>query len=109
MELGAGKALSEAGVAVMTDCVKLPGHIMERIEQWRMGRGLDELAQLFTDPKMGLTFRPLTTQPLGSKGAIRLTVMALDRALRGYGMAQRSDAAAGAEWKALKLTVRPRP
>jgi hypothetical protein len=103
-DLKAGTPLKEAGSAVMTADVKLPN----RIEEWRMGSGLDELARLFTDPKMASTFRSLATQPAGSAGIVRLTTMALDRAMRGYGMAKRPDTAPDPDEQPLKLSVRLR-
>ncbi len=87
-----------------------PGHIMERIEQWRMGRGLDELAQLYSlIRKMGLNLsRPSQPSRWAPKALSASHRHGARSRAAGYGMAQRSDAAAGAEWKALKLTVRPR-
>lgn len=108
-DLKAGKPVAEAGSAVITGGIKLPGRIMDRIEQWRLGSGLDELAQLFTDPKMASTFRRLATQPSGSEGFWRIAGMALERGARGYGTTQRAKPEADPDWKPLQFTVRPRP
>ena len=108
-DLKAGKPLSEAGAALATGGLNLPRRIMDKIEGWRLGNGLDDLAQLFTDPKMASTFRRLATEPQGTAGLPRLVAMAVDRAARGYGSAQRAETATDPKREPLKLQVRPVP
>lgn len=107
-DMKAGKPISEVGAAIATGGLKLPGRIMAKIEGWRMGEGLDEMARLFTDPKMASTFRRLATEPQGA-GLLRLASMVVERGIRGYGTTQRANAPAGAEREPLKFTVRPGP
>lgn len=39
--------------------VKLPAKVQERLERWRLGRNVDELARLFSDPDAVTAFRGL--------------------------------------------------
>jgi hypothetical protein len=55
-DLRQGKAISEVGSAVASAGMKLPTKIKERIERWRLGNNVDELARLFTDPQAGREF-----------------------------------------------------
>nr|WP_137830880.1 hypothetical protein [Methylobacterium sp. L1A1] len=108
-DLKAGKPLAEAGTALASGGINLPRQIKDRIEAWRLGEGLDDLARLFTDPKMASTFRRLATEPGGSAGLPRLVAMVVDRAARGYGSAQRLDPAAEPKREPLRLNVKPIP
>jgi hypothetical protein len=67
---------SGVGDAVMLAPGKLPTQIKDAIEGWQLGRRTQELAQLFTDPALGLEFRRLADQPAGSRQAI-VTVLRL--------------------------------
>lgn len=78
-DLRQGKLASEAGSAVLSGGLKLPAKISETVERWRMGRNVDELARLFTDPQAGREFARLARagtgiNPVGS--IIRLVGLA---------------------------------
>jgi hypothetical protein len=64
-DLRQGKLASEVGSAAMTAGLKLPTKIADRIERWRMGRNIDELAYLFTDPTAGREFARLAQSSAG--------------------------------------------
>jgi hypothetical protein len=78
-DLRQGKLASEAGSAVLGLGLKLPGKIKERIERWRMGQNVDELAHLFTDPTAGREFARMANSSAGLNPAgsiIRLVGLA---------------------------------
>lgn len=66
-DLRQGKLASEAGTAVLSGGLKLPTKIKDRIERWRMGNSVDELARLFTDPAAGREFMRLATARTGGQ------------------------------------------
>jgi hypothetical protein len=79
-DLRQGKLAAEAGSAVLSGGLKLPAKISERIERWRMGRNVDELAYLFTDPTAGREFARMASAGSGANSAgsiIRLVGLAL--------------------------------
>lgn len=43
--------------------------VADRYEQWRLGRNLDELARIFTDPQAGNLFRTIAAAPVNSNAA----------------------------------------
>ncbi len=59
---------------------KWPSPIDKKIERWRLGRNLDELADLLVNPEAGQRFRQLANAPAGSAKArtiaLRLAVLA---------------------------------
>lgn len=85
-DLRQGKLAAEAGSTVLTAGLKLPTKIKDRIERWRMGRNVDELAYLFTDPTAGREFARMARAGTGINSAGSI--------IRLVGLAQRS---AGAE------------
>lgn len=72
-DLKKGKAVTEAGALAAGGFLKWPQKAMDKVEGWRMGKGLDELARLFTDPKAGAEFRKLATARSNSNAAVALT------------------------------------
>jgi hypothetical protein len=69
-DLRQGKLISEAGSAIASGGLKLPTKIKDRIERWRMGQNVDELARLFSDPNAGREFARLASAPAGSGQAL---------------------------------------
>jgi hypothetical protein len=79
-DLRQGKLASEAGSAALSGGLKLPTKIKDRVERWRMGSNVDELARLFTDPTAGREFARLANagtgiNPVGS--LVRLVGLAM--------------------------------
>lgn len=64
-DLRQGRLAAEAGSAVLSGGIKLPAKIKDRIERWRMGDNVDELARLFTDPTAGREFARLASADRG--------------------------------------------
>lgn len=62
-DLRQGKLASEAGATIASGGLKLPTKIKDRIERWRLGENVDELARLFTDPNAGREFGRLANAP----------------------------------------------
>jgi hypothetical protein len=83
-DLRQGKLASEVGSAAMTAGLKLPAKIADRIERWRMGRNVEQLAYLFTDPTAGREFARLAQSSAGLNPAGSI--------IRLVGLTQRSAA-----------------
>lgn len=64
-----GGALVQGGALAAGAGMKLPARIMERVQQWNMGRNTDEIARILTDPEAASTFRALAEAPIGSAKA----------------------------------------
>jgi hypothetical protein len=78
-DLRQGKLASEVGSAALTAGIKLPAKIADRVERWRMGQNIEELAYLFTDPTAGREFARLAQSNAGLNPAgsiIRLVGLA---------------------------------
>jgi hypothetical protein len=77
--LKTGGTVAEALSAVATGGLKLPSKINQRIEQWRMGGNVSQIADVLTNPASAQLFRQLATAPPNSAkaGAIvaRLTYL----------------------------------
>ncbi|WP_291869644.1 hypothetical protein [Bradyrhizobium sp.] len=77
--LKTGGTVAEALSSVASGGLKLPSKINQRIEQWRMGGNVAEIADLLTNPAAAQLFRQLATAPTNSAkaGAIvaRLTYL----------------------------------
>lgn len=79
-DLKGGGLLNNAGQVIASGGFKWPQKAMQAIQNWNVGRNLDELARLLTDPAAGNYFRSIATAPrTGNKAlalAARLTFMA---------------------------------
>lgn len=64
-----GGTVAEALSAVATGGIKLPSKIAQRIEQWRMGGNVSEIADILTNPTAAPLFRQLATAPTNSAKA----------------------------------------
>jgi hypothetical protein len=62
---------------------QLPRRLRDAIEGWRLGRNVDDLARLFTDPNAAQEFRRLALAPDGSTKAIALAGRLTALGLRG--------------------------
>lgn len=71
-DLRSGGALNNAGRAIATGGIKLPQKVSAAIDNWNLGRNLDEIANMLTDPALGQEFRRLATVPAGSQQSVAL-------------------------------------
>jgi hypothetical protein len=67
--LKTGGTVAEALSAVASGGIKLPSKVNQRIEQWRMGGNVSEIARILTDPAAAQLFRQLATAPTHSARA----------------------------------------
>jgi hypothetical protein len=58
-----GGTVAEALTGVATGGLKLPSKINQRIEQWRMGGNVAQIADILTNPAAATLFRQLATAP----------------------------------------------
>jgi hypothetical protein len=82
-ELKRGGTIGEATTAALGVGLNLPRRVAERVEQWRLGSNVDELARLLTDPNAGPTFRRLalaTDYDTARVNAMRLVYLGRDLA-----------------------------
>jgi hypothetical protein len=68
-ELRRGNAVGEAVLQASTVGLNLPRKVKDTVERWRLGRNVDELANLFANPEAGKRFRQLAEAPAGSSQA----------------------------------------
>lgn len=73
---GAG-VVRGAGQAATGGFAMLPKRVMEKFDQWNLGRNTDKLAQLLTDPSAASLFRSLAKVPPASHSAAALTARLL--------------------------------
>jgi len=71
-DLKGGGLLNNAGQIVATGGFKWPQKAMQAIQNWNVGRNLDELARLLTDPAAANQFRAIAAAPRGSNKALAL-------------------------------------
>jgi len=68
-----GGGLIRSGVeAVGTAGFSIPKKVMKKFDDWSVGRNLDQLADVLTNPNAAATFRQLITAPRGSVKAAAL-------------------------------------
>lgn len=72
-DLKGGGLLNNAGQIVASGGFKWPQKAMQAIQNWNVGRNLDDLARLLTDPAAANQFRAIATAPRGSSKALALT------------------------------------
>jgi hypothetical protein len=72
-ELRRGNAVGEATLQASTVGLNLPRKIKDTIERWRLGRNVEELANLLTNPEAAQRFRQLVNAPVGSGQSVALT------------------------------------
>jgi len=67
-----GGPVERLAANLATGGIKLPARIIAKIEEWRLGRNLDQLADLFTRPDAVAAFRGLAGQgdPTGALGRL---------------------------------------
>ena len=79
-DLRSGGLANNAAQIVATGGFKWPQKAMQAIQNWNIGRNLDELSRLLTDPAAANQFRAIAAAPRGSDKALalaaRLSVMA---------------------------------
>lgn len=67
-----GGTVAEALTATATGGLKLPSKIVQRIEQWRLGANMRQLADVLTNPEAGPLFKQLAAAPPQSSKALAL-------------------------------------
>lgn len=67
--LKSGGTVAEALSSVASGGIKLPSKVNQRIEQWRMGGNVAEIADILTNPAAAGLFRQLATAPANSAKA----------------------------------------
>lgn len=67
--LKTGGTVAEALSSLASGGIKLPSKINQRIEQWRMGGNVREIADILTNPDSARLFRQLATTPTNSAKA----------------------------------------
>lgn len=67
--LKTGGTVGEALSSIAAGGIKLPSKINQRIEQWRMGGNVREIADILTNPESARLFRQLATMPANSTKA----------------------------------------
>lgn len=72
-DLKGGGLLNNAGQVIASGGFKWPQKAMQAIQKWNVGRNLDDLARLLTDPAAAGQFRAIATAPSGSSKALALT------------------------------------
>lgn len=72
-DLKGGGLLNNAGQIVASGGFKWPQKAMQAIQNWNVGRNLDDLARILTDPAAANQFRAIATAPRGSSKALALT------------------------------------
>jgi len=79
-DLKGGGIANNAAQIVASGGFKWPQKAMQAIQNWNVGRNMDELSRLLTDPTAANQFRAIATAPRGSNKALalaaRLSVMA---------------------------------
>lgn len=73
-----GGAVEAAGKVGVGGMLQWPRKALETVENWRMGRNVDRLAEMLTDPKTAVIFRELAASGGGRKGdaiAMRLAMI----------------------------------
>ena len=68
-DLKSGGALNNAAQVIGGGGFKLPQKVMNAIQGWNVGRNVDQLAELLTNPASAAEFRRLATVPAGSQQA----------------------------------------
>jgi hypothetical protein len=67
-----GGAVTDVAKTLTGSPLSFPARIREQIDTWNMGRSVDQLAGLMTDPRMAGRFRELATAAPGSAKSMRL-------------------------------------
>jgi len=69
-QLKSGGITGEVTTLAAGGGLKLPARIKEKFEGWRLGKNVDEIARLLTDPQAADAFRALADAPNGSQRMI---------------------------------------
>lgn len=72
-QLKGGGLVRSGAEAVSTAGFSIPKKVMKKFDDWSVGRNLDELANVLTNPDAASTFRSMATAPRGSAKAAALT------------------------------------
>jgi len=99
-ELRTGGPAAEAGQALATGGLKLPGRIVDALQTWRLGKNLDRLAELMTTAEGGRRLAQLADAKTSAS-----TIALLNTITRS--VAHGAERARDAADDPLRLTVRP--
>lgn len=72
-DLKGGGIANNLGQVIASGGFKWQQKAVQAIQNWNVGRNLDELARLLTDPAMSRQFRNIVTAPRGSNQALAIT------------------------------------
>jgi len=72
-DLRRGTFAQETGTAIATVGLKLPAKIKDTLDRWRLGRGVEEIGRLLTDPEAGVRFSQIARVPVGSIAAVNIS------------------------------------
>lgn len=61
-DLSGGSALGTSATLAAGGGLQIPSKVRDVVERWRLGRNVDEIARLITDPQGARVFRELATQ-----------------------------------------------
>lgn len=71
-DMKSGGLANNAAQVIGSGGLKLPKKVSDAIANWNVGRNLDEIARLLTDPAAANQFRALATAPAGGSKALYL-------------------------------------
>lgn len=81
--LKAGGSVAESLKVAATGGLKLPQKVFDTLERWRMGKNVNQIADILTNPEAGQLFRQLATAPSASAKAAAVTTRLVYLAERG--------------------------
>lgn len=82
-DLRRGTAVQEAGTTVASLGFKWPQKAKDTLERWRLGRGVDEIATLLTNPEAARRFRQIAEMPAGARDAAGVAARLVYLAMQG--------------------------
>lgn len=82
-DLKTGGLANNAAQVVASGGFRLPQKLANAVQNWNVGKNLDEISRLLTDPEAAMAFRQMATAPAGSNKALALTARLTALALKG--------------------------
>jgi hypothetical protein len=90
-DLKSGGLANNAAQVVASGGLRLPQKLANAVQNWNVGRNLDDLSRLLTDPGADAIFRQMATAPSGSSKAMALTTRLITLAAKGNGSRPRVE------------------
>lgn len=82
-DLKSGGLANNAAQIAASGGLRLPQKLANAVQNWNVGRNLDDLSRLLTDPGADAIFRHMATAPSGSSKAMALTTRLVTLATKG--------------------------